>query len=97
MSTEIDGRVSSGGASRLPEMFDPPPNGITTASASSAAASTAATCVLAAGRTTTVRKPADLAAPVPHKVAQALAAGVDDAVHRVGGHVLGADGGRQTL
>ena len=32
MSIEITGRVSSRSASRLPEMLDPPPNGITTAS-----------------------------------------------------------------
>ncbi len=37
MSTEITGRVSPGSASRLPEMLDPPPNGMTTASASRAA------------------------------------------------------------
>ena len=53
MSTEITGRVSPGSASRLPEMLDPPPNGITTASFSTAALTMAATSSSVAGRTTT--------------------------------------------
>ena len=51
-STEITGRVSAAGASRLPEMFVPPPKGITTASASSAARRTASTSSSEPGRTT---------------------------------------------
>jgi hypothetical protein len=53
MSTETIVRVSCGGASRLPEMFVPPPNGITTASAAIAARSTASTAASSPGRTTT--------------------------------------------
>ena len=53
MSIEITGRPSSGSAARLPEMLDPPPNGITTASCSRAALTTAATWSSSAGRTTT--------------------------------------------
>ena len=53
MSIEITGRFSPGSAARLPEMLDPPPNGITTASCSRAALTTAATWSSSAGRTTT--------------------------------------------
>ncbi len=51
-STEMIVRDSPGGASRLPEMFVPPPNGIRTASASMPARSTAATACSSSGRTT---------------------------------------------
>ena len=43
MSTEITGRVSSGGACRLPEMLLPPPNGISTALAATARSTTSCT------------------------------------------------------
>ena len=76
-------------------MFEPPPNGMTTASASIAARRTAATASSSPGRTTTSGEPPELAAPVPHEVAQALAAGVDEAVEGIGRDVLGADGGLQ--
>ena len=52
-STEMTVRVSSRGASRLPEMLVPPPNGITTASASSAALRTRRPRSSSPGRTTT--------------------------------------------
>ena len=54
MSTDTTVRgLALAGASRLPEMFVPPPNGITTASASSAALRTAVTAASSPGRTTT--------------------------------------------
>ena len=53
MSTDTTVRGSPAGASRLPEMFVPPPKGITTASASSAASRTAVTAASSPGRTTT--------------------------------------------
>ena len=52
-SSEMTVRRSCAGASRLPEMLVPPPNGISTASASRAARMTAATSSSSAGLTTT--------------------------------------------
>ena len=91
MSTETTGRCSSAGASRLPEMFEPPPNGITTASASSAAAMTASTAASSPGRTTTSGSRPRSPRRWRTRSLQALAAGVDDALERLGRHVLGAD------
>ena len=84
-------RVSSRGASRLPEMLVPPPNGITTASASSAARRTSATSASVAGAHDDVGDAAEVAAALADEVAQALAAGVDHAVVGVVGDVRLAD------
>ena len=81
-------RVSSRGASRLPEMLVPPPNGITTASASSAALRISTTAVSSPGRTTTSGHSAEVAAALADEVAQALAARVDHTVEGVVGDVL---------
>ena len=81
-------RVSSRGASRLPEMLVPPPNGITTASASSAALQDLDDRGLVTGPHHDVGHPAEVAAALADEVAQALAARVDDAVERVVGDVL---------
>ena len=86
-STEITVRASSRGASRLPEMLVPPPNGITTASASSAARSTAVDRGLVARSHDDVGDAAEVAAALAHEVAQALAARVHDAVVGVVGDV----------
>ena len=53
--------------------------------------------VLAARAHDDVGQPAELAAPLAHEVAQALAARVDDAVERVGRDVPGADGRLQRV
>ena len=69
------------------EMFEPPPNGITTASAVERGGEHGRDLSSSPGRTTqSGRRPTSPAA-VAHQVAQALAARVDDAVHRVGGDV----------
>ena len=81
-------RVSSRGASRLPEMLVPPPNGITTASASSAALEDLDDRGLVAGPDHDVGHPAEVATALPDEVAQALAARVDHAVEGVVGDVL---------
>ena len=86
-SSEMTVRCSCVGASRLPEMLVPPPNGMSTASASRAARMTAATSSSSAGPDDDVREPAEIAATVADEIAQALAAGVDDAVERIGGDV----------
>ena len=73
-------------------MLVPPPNGMTTASASTAACRTAATASSSRGRTTTSGSAAEVAVASADQVAQALAAGVDDAVEGVGGHLRAAHG-----
>ena len=92
-SSETTVRLSSAGTSRLPEMFVPPPKAMTTASASSAARTAAATCLLVAWAHDDIGHAADVALAMAHEIAQALAAGVDHAVERVGRHVVGSDGG----
>ena len=92
MSTETTVRSSSAGASRLPEMLVPPPNGMSTASASRAARTIASSSGLAAGADDDVGQATDVAGAVADEVAQALAARVDDAVQGVGRDMGGADG-----
>jgi hypothetical protein len=77
-------------------MLVPPPNGVGV----DRGAHQRLELVLAGRADDRVGQPPDVAAAVPHQVAQALAARVDDAVERVGRDLLGADrvlqGGAQT-
>ena len=86
------GRVSSGGASRLPEMLLPPPNGISTASA--ATAKSTINCTSASSRRIDddVRDPRNVSGAEPQQVAHALAVRVHDPVEIVLDGVLRADG-----
>ena len=77
---------------RLPEMLDPPPNGITTASCSRAAATTAATSSSSAGRTTTSGSRPRSPRRWRIRSVRLLPRPVHDAVVVVGGDVLGSDG-----
>ena len=97
MSTETTGRVSPAGASRLPAMFEPPPNGMTHRVGGERGGHDRLDRRLVAGPHDDVGQPADVAAAVADEIAQALAARVDEAVERIVGQVLGAGRGRQRL
>ena len=75
---------SSAGASRLPEMFVPPPNGMSDGVGVERRAHDRLDLASLPGRTTTSGRRPRSPRAVADEVAQALAARVDDAVQRVG-------------